>query len=152
MSNPRKVVVDTMVLRKANASLANAPIASRDFSHRLALLKRIIAGAEVPLHSQKLLAEYGRQVLSPRNDYVRTFVEVLLRIGRENWPPWRGSEEARFKKSRFPAEDRHVLRTSYVKGDRTTLYTEEGRILKRKAATLLHFDVSVVDPTKNSSE
>ncbi len=148
-------VVDTMVLRKANAPLTKGPKEGRCFVKRLVLLKRVRAGELQVLISAKLIREYREQVQMPRNEFVQEFMSVILAAAtdpgsatvRFNWPPWPGGRKAEQNHCRFPGEDTHVLRTAYCDGDRSTLFTEEARMLQTDACIYQHFGVHITDPT-----
>ncbi len=93
MSKP--CVIDTMVLRKANAALTKQPQQHRDFAKRLALLSRIQQAELQVLYSQKLLHEYRQQIEEPRNDFVKSFFELLLDPAKSKLnyhKPWSGKE------------------------------------------------------------
>lgn len=148
---PALCVVDTMVLRKANAPLENDPREGRAFVKRLALLQSIRSGERQVLMSAALLAEYRQQVLSPRNELIQTFFSLLddKKRCRMNWPPWPGRHRETQAKCQFPAEDTHVLRTAFVADGekKSTIFSEEGRMLKTDACIHRHFGVHVSDPT-----
>ncbi len=140
-------VVDTMVLRKANAPLTTDSKEGRSFVKRLALLKRIQAGEHQVLISAKLMREYQQQVRTPRNDFVQVFMSLILAAATENWPSWPGGRKAAQNDCRFPGEDTHVLRTAYRGGDQSTIYTEEARMLQTDACIYRNFGVHITDPT-----
>ena len=143
-------VIDTMVLRKANAPLRDAPREGRAFAKRLALLQRIRNDELRVLISAKLIAEYRQQVLAPRNDFVTSFFAILDDTTRckRNWPPWPGRRKAQQDQCRFPAEDTHVLRTAFLDDEQSTIFTEEKRMLPTDACIHRNFGVHVRDPTK----
>ncbi|MBI4704506.1 MAG: hypothetical protein HY744_25670 [Deltaproteobacteria bacterium] len=60
-------VVDTMVLRKANALLTRPPKGHRELTRRVGLLRRVRRGELEVLVSSALLGEYRRQVRRPLN-------------------------------------------------------------------------------------
>lgn len=148
-------VVDTMVLRKANAPLSTDPIEGRSFKKRLALLKRIRGGELQLLLSARLVREYQEQVLTPRNDFVQEFMATALAAlsdpgstkARLNWPQWPGGRKDAQNQCRFPNEDTHVLRTAYCDGDSSTIFTEEARMLPADACIYRSFRVHITDPT-----
>lgn len=143
-----KGVVDTMVVRKANAALTATPRSNRDFLKRIALLQAVSDGSLVPLFSDRLLQEYKSQIAEPRNDFVRIYLDLLIAKGQYNWHrPWTGAR-GRARKCRYPAEDDHVLRTAFLDGESALLYTEEGRQLGRASCVLREFNVEICDPTQ----
>ena len=147
---PELGVIDTMVLRKANAPLTTDPKERRAFAKRLALLQRIHPDDLNVLISSKLVTEYTQQVLEPRNDLVKASLEIMTDPTRHklNWPRWPGGRQDKAAKCRFPPEDTHVLRTAFVDGEGSTIFSEEDRILRTDACIHRSFDVHVVDPTK----
>ncbi len=74
---PNESVIDTTVLQKANATIIKAPRERSLFVKRIELLTEIQKGTRTVLISKPLLAEYERQVKSPRNDYIKLFLELL---------------------------------------------------------------------------
>jgi hypothetical protein len=144
----RSCVVDTMVLQKSNAPLENTPRANRQFSKRVELLASVVSGEQRLLYSAKLIQEYSRQVAEPRNDFVRLFLQLLTDGGNAvaNWPKWPSGIRDKMFRCRFPAEDEHVLRTAWLPGERSTLYTEEGRMLNCRACILRTFGVDTENP------
>ena len=126
-------VIDTMVLQKANAILTTQPRRRSRFARRLRLFSRIRAGEITVLFSVRLLAEYRKQVRSPRNDFVRLFFEILTDPGHAlyNWAKWSGRERDLARRCRFPREDYHVLRTA-IRPHATTIVTEEDRMLRNR--------------------
>lgn len=143
----RECVVDTMILQKANAPLAHHPREGRLFMRRIALLNLISAGSIRVLISTKLLEEYRRQILSPRNEYISTFFRLLDNPDRVLWnwaTPWSGKQRTAARSCRYPREDDHLLRTALRDG-RSEILTEEGRLLAvdacvyRKLQVHIHF-------------
>ena len=149
MSKP--CVVDTMVLRKANAALTKQPHQHRDFSRRLALLSRIQRSELQVLISEKLIHEYRQQIEEPRNDFVKSFFELLLDPAKSKpnyHKPWSGKERQAQHDCRFPPEDVHVLRTAVLTDHPSTIFSEEERMLKTDACIHRRFSVHVSDPIK----
>lgn len=149
----RDCVVDTSVLRKANAPLEANPRSRAETRRRLALLKMITDGEVRVLISGQLLREYDAQVLEPRNDYVQQFLTLLVNPSGHilNWARLSGSErDYAFGTCRFPREDEHVLRTAVRRGTRrftrSTIYTEEDRMLRTNACIKRKFRIAVDDP------
>lgn len=149
MSKP--CVIDTMVLRKANAALTKQPRQHRDFAKRLALLSRIQQAELQVLYSQKLLHEYRQQIEEPRNDFVKSFFELLLDPAKAKLnyhKPWSGKERQAERDCRFPPEDGHVLRTAVLPNQPSTIFSEEERMLSTDACLYRHFSVHVLNPVK----
>ncbi len=149
MSKP--CVIDTMVLRKANAALTKQPQQHRDFAKRLALLSRIQQAELQVLYSQKLLHEYRQQIEEPRNDFVKSFFELLLDPAKSKLnyhKPWSGKERQAERDCRFPPEDVHVLRTAVLPNQPSTIFSEEERMLSTDACLYRHFSVHVLNPVK----
>jgi len=142
------VVVDTGVLQKANAPLANDAREISKFASRLRLLGRIRNGEFRVLISRKLMVEYRAQVREPRNDFVRSFFAVVdnPQTAVPNWCRWSGSIRSHAKKCRFPQEDYHVLRTAKCDLP-STILCEEHRMLVTDACIHRRLNVHVVDPT-----
>lgn len=140
-------VVDTVVLRKANAPLNVQPRQHREFQRRLGLLIKIAEGKLIVLFSAKLMGEYEKQVPEPRNMYMAAFFALLSTPGRavQNWSPWRGRERQNARACRFPCEDDHVLRTA-LRPNGSTIYTEEHRMLVTDACIHRRFRVHVRKP------
>lgn len=149
---PSLCVVDTMVLRKANAPLTASPREGRAFAKRVALLGRIHRDELRVLFSKRLMKEYREQVREPRNDFIKAFFELLTgpETARENWPPWPGRRKEAQSKCRFPNEDTHVLRTAFVEGESSTIFTEEERMLRTDACVYREFRVHISDPTSQT--
>lgn len=148
---PSLCVIDTMVLRKANAPLDNRPPKEgRAFAKRVALLRRIRGGELQVLISSQLMREYREQVLQPRNDVVTAFFALLddPNRSRPNWAPWSGGRKEQQNKCRFPGEDTHVLRTAHVEDEPSTIFSEESRMLKTDACIHRNFGVHIQDPTR----
>lgn len=146
-----EAVVDTTVIRRANVALSSGRGKATLLSKRLKLLCRIQENKLIVLISPRLLYEYKQQIKSPMNEFVRAFFELLAAPhGKSvitNWKrPWSGSDRAKAARCRFPNEDKHVLRTA-VRGHRTTIYTEEGRMLITNACLYREFKVHVFSPT-----
>ena len=142
------VVVDTGVLQKANAPVSLEARSRSKFARRLELLVRLKRGDFRVLLSAILLAEYGRQVPKPRNDFVRAFFELLSAPGRAilNWCRWSGNIRAYARECRFPSEDKHVLRTAVCR-EGSTILSEERRMLVTDACIHRTLGVHVTDPT-----
>jgi hypothetical protein len=149
---PRLCVIDTMVLRKANAPLTESPREGRAFAKRVALLGRIRRDELRVLFSSRLMKEYREQVREPRNDFIKAFFELLTSpdTSRENWPPWPRRHMATQSKCRFPNEDTHVLRTALVEDESSTIFTEEERMLRTDACIYRQFRVHISDPTSQT--
>src|SRR5437764_2286759 len=141
------IVVDTNVLQKANAPLEHEPKARRKIQHRLDLLKRIVAKEVKVLYSLRLMHEYRTQIPTPRNEYLRTFFEVLTAGGGGllNWrTPWKEGRLAA-RECRYPGEDDHVLRTA-LHDEPTIIYTEEERMLCAGECIYRRLRVRIQDP------
>ena len=111
------------------------------------MLERIQRGTLTLLMSSKLLAEYRRQVPSPRNDHIRAFFELVLIAAPTrcvwNWEKrWSGGQRAKARKCRYPEEDDHVLRTA-IRPSASVIFTEEERILKADACIYRCFRVHI---------
>ena len=147
----RECVVDTTVLQKANAALTAPPREHALFRHRVRLLGHIRDGQLTVLMSDRLLAEYRRQVKSPRNDYIRAFFEILDDPTRHtrNWEKrWGGGRQEPARKCRYPEHDDHVLRTAIRPGNNTTIFSEDKRMLDADACIYGHFRVHIHDPSR----
>jgi hypothetical protein len=147
---PEQVAIDTTVLVGANITQTPEPAESALQAARLALIQRIQGHQAAVLISAKLVAEYRKQITTYRNDSVRLFFELLTKPDGShvilNWrTPWGHAELARARACRFPKEDLHVLRTA-VRDDRTTLYSEEGRVLAAHPCIRKKFDVVISTP------
>jgi hypothetical protein len=143
-----EVVIDTMILQKANAPLTKAPGEASLFRRRLRLLQRIQDGDLTALKSAPLIAEYRRQVAEPRNDFVRVFLDLIDHPTRSilNWKKrWSGADHEARRKCRFPREDVHVLRTAIRQDTETTIYSEEHRIIVSDGCIYRAFRVHVRD-------
>ena len=147
-------VIDTVVLQSANASLTKQPRERRYIRRRLRLLARIRNGSLVALISSRLLDEYWDKVRQPRNQFVRQFFELVTSPSPAptrcilNWKKrWSGGErEQAYRKCRFPKEDEHVLRTAIRNHIKTTIFTEEHRMLKADECIYRHFRVHICEP------
>lgn len=140
-------VVDTNVLQKANATLKKAPKEGRDITKRLHLLRRIGSGELKVLFSPQLLAEYNRHITPPRNDLIKSFLELITSGQRAipNWPsPWR-TTRLQARQCRFPEHDDHVLRTA-IRRDPSTIFTEEGPMLATADCIYRRLSIRIVDP------
>ena len=143
--NPRVCVVDTMILQKSNAALTRQPRDGRFFVRRVRLLTDINAGSVKVLISGKLLSEYRRQIQSPRNEYVKTFFELLDRPDRVIWnwtKRWPGGRRAAARDCHYPGEDIHLLRTAIREVD-SEIVTEEDRLLRVDACIHRRFRVHI---------
>ncbi|MBI4864166.1 MAG: hypothetical protein HY815_28510 [Candidatus Riflebacteria bacterium] len=140
-------VIDTTVLQKANAAIHQPPRSDSLFVRRVALLNEIHEGKKIVLWSNKLLAEYRRQVRIPRNDFVRLFFELLAdpRRARYHWASWSGRDEEKARRCRYPREDDHVLRTA-ARPDGSTIVTEERRMLQADVCIHRAFRVHIKLP------
>lgn len=139
------VVIDTCVLRKANAELKVESREHRTFVKRVALLRNIAEGALSVLISNKLITEYRAQITEPRNEFVRAFLEALTSGSAVfNWPPFTGAEKENMRRCNFPHEDKHVLRTA--KGKPSTIITEEARMLAADRCIHRTFNVHIDEP------
>jgi hypothetical protein len=144
---PQECVVDTMVLQKANAAITVAPGERSRFVVRLKLLQKIQSHQIRVLLSKKLLDEYNRQIKAPRNDYIKTFFELL---GSPDFPIWNwkkrwsGGMRNQAAACGFPMEDTHVLRTA-IRANPTTIISEENAMLSADACIYLHFRVHIQD-------
>jgi len=128
---PKEVVVDTCVLQKANAPIADGVREKSLLAKRVRLLRDIRNGNVLILYSRRLLHEYNQQVRSPRNDFVRAFFALLEDPDRSllNWAKWTSANrEIAFGKCRYPPEDAHVLRTA-IRPAASRIITEEERML-----------------------
>jgi hypothetical protein len=142
-----KVAVDTTVLQKANASIVNAPHENRLFFLRISLLTRFVNEEMIALWSPRLHAEWKEKLKEPRNEFTKAFFEIitsdkaLLNYAK----PWGGSEMQRMTKCRYPRHDIHLLRTAFIKEERTHLVTEENPILLTATCVKREFDIAIKD-------
>jgi len=144
---PDLVVIDTNVLQKANAPLNQRARPDSKFARRLHLLQRLQQRRLTALISRRLLAEYRQQVPEPRNDFVRAFFELLTNGGATaNYCRWTGQRRNDARHCRFPREHYHVLRTAICDA-RSTILTEEDRMLATDACIHRRLRVHVQDPT-----
>ena len=143
---PEEVVIDTMVLQKANATITRPPGRRSRFARRLRLLERIRAEEIAVLFSKRLLTEYQRQVKSPRNDFVTLFFEILANPGRAiyNWAQLVGTGSRQSETLSFPARGLPCASHSHPPGA-TTIVTEEDRMLRTDACIYRAFRVHVRD-------
>lgn len=144
------VVIDTVILQKANAPLQSTHRPDSKFAKRLNLLMSIQANKVTPLISKRLLEEYKRQVANPRNDFVRAFIALISSPGKSkiNWCGWTGSRRSAAARCRFPREDYHLLRTAIRDDQETAILTEEHRILITDNCIHREFQVHASDPTE----
>jgi hypothetical protein len=144
---PLECVIDTSVLQKANAPISTSPGVRSLFLKRLKLLSMIQTGDLVVLISKQLHSEYGRQVRSPRNDYVRAFFDLLDNPARRiyNWEKHWAGKRGQARSCRFPSEDDHVLRTA-IRPHSTTIFSEEERMLAADACIYRKLRVHIWHP------
>ncbi|MCY2928491.1 MAG: hypothetical protein NTV86_03180 [Planctomycetota bacterium] len=142
------VVVDTVVLQKANAPVSGDVNTRSKFAKRLKLLAGLRDRRLTVLISEKLLAEYRKQIPTPRNDYLKAFFELLAYPGVavRNWSSWSGYNRSHAAGCRFPREDYHVLRTAICQAGATIL-SEEHRMLVTDKCIHRKLNVHVIDPT-----
>jgi hypothetical protein len=141
---PRRCVLDTNVLQKANATISTEPRHNSKFVRRVDLLQRVAEGTFVVMYSARLIGEYDRHIKEPRNDYVKAFLEILSKSAERNWHGvWRSDREAA-RKCKYPAHDDHVLRTA-IHPEGCHLFSEENGILASAACIKSKFDVSISD-------
>src|SRR6266516_5994799 len=101
-------VVDTMVLRRANVTIARAGVMRPLLAARLQLMRDIAAGRVRVLISPKLIHEYERHIQPPYRDLVRVFFDLIVMGGRAvpNWcTRWSGASADRARRCRFRRED-----------------------------------------------
>jgi len=140
-------VVDTVVLQAANAPLKASPRAGRTITSRIRLLRALQDGKLVALYSEKLLLQYREKLPKPRNDFVRAFLELLTGPGATpNWSRLTGAQQDRARKCRFPHHDLLLLQTAFRKDLQTTIFTEDGPMLKTDKCILRYFRVHVLHP------
>jgi hypothetical protein len=148
-ADSERVVLDTRVVRGANAPLERGdPAPASRFAKRVALLRHIMAGRFVVLISSRLLREYRQQVPQARSIFVVQFFALLDRPGAAevNWQRrWR-SEKDDARRCRFPVEDDHVLRTAIRTAGKSTVYTEEHRMIVTDACIHRRFGVRIHEP------
>jgi len=148
---PREAAIDTNVLQKANVALNDPRRAAATLLARRLSLLRSISNKEISvLIGERLAHEYAQQLRTVNNDVVKTFVELVTQPNGKhvifNWKAqWSGGERDRARKCRYPAEDDHVLRTA-IRGDPSTIYTEEERMLKADACVYREFRVHISEP------
>jgi hypothetical protein len=147
---PPELTIDTTVLVRGNVELTPERAAATRQAARVGLLRRVNGGKAAVLISPQLVAEYARQVPEPRNEFVRLFLELITKPDGSyvvsNWrKPWTHSDRARMHECRFPSEDDHVLRTA-VRDQRTTIYSEEERMLRAHPCIRRRFDVVISAP------
>jgi hypothetical protein len=66
-----------------------------------------------------------------------------------NWCGWSGQNRSHARACRFPQEDYHVLRTAIYLA-RSTILSEERRMLDTDACIYRKLRVHVIDPTDES--
>ena len=147
---PEEVAIDTTVLVRANITQTLEPSAAALQAARLALLQRIQDHRAAVLISARLVAEYRRQITTYKNESVRLFFDLLTQPAGShviwNWrTPWGHAERARALACEFPHHDLHVLRTA-VRDGRTTMYSEDGRVLAAHPCIRSEFDVMISEP------
>lgn len=141
-----RCVVDTTVLQKANAAITVAPGAGKEIQDRFRLLQRIQSGELQPMYSKKLEGEWRTKVKEPRNDFVQAFYALVVNgVAEFNWAHWRGSDDDRLAKCKFPMEDKHLVRTAVRDGERTYVVSEEERVTRGAKCVQRCFNVSAVD-------
>lgn len=140
-------VIDTTVLQRANISLTSRTAERRRFMRRLRLLNALREGRKTLLVSEKLVAEYDRQIRRPMNDYVKTFFELLVDPQRRllNWANWPAARREEARKCRYPREDDHVLRTA-IRPHATTIFAEEERMTRADECIYRYFRVHIREP------
>lgn len=147
---PDQVALDTTVLRRANVTLTGDRAEANLMARRIDLLKRIHAKKACLLVSPTLVAEYMAQVMPPRNDFVRTTLELATKPDGQhivaNWKQsWSGGERGRARDCRYPEEDDHVLRTA-IHDKTTTIYSEETRMVDADQCIYRKFRVHIRTP------
>lgn len=142
-----EVAIDTTVLRRANVPLTQDRASKGAMSRRVRLLERIRRRDFVVLMSQRLADEYLDQISERNNDYIVGFFELMLNKQFViNWEGrWAGGKRALARRCRFPPEDDHVLRTA-IRPHRTTIYTEERRMLDADGCIYREFRVHISEP------
>jgi hypothetical protein len=141
---PRRCVLDTNVLQKANAAITTAPREGAKFVRRVNLLQKIAEGAFLVMYSRSLLNEYDRQIREPRNDYIRAFLEILSKSAETNWHQrWRGDRDTA-RRCRYPQHDDHVLRTA-IHAEGSDLFSEEQGVLAARKCIQREFRVVISD-------
>jgi hypothetical protein len=145
-----EAAIDTTVLRRANVVLAGNRAAAKLMARRLSLLQRIEAKQVTALISNPLVHEYLEQLRPLQNEFIRTFLELVTNPGGKhavmNWKvSWSGGDRDRARKCRYPAEDDHVLRTA-IRGEPTTIFTEENRMLQAGYCVYQEFNVRIQAP------
>jgi hypothetical protein len=147
---PDEATLDTTVLRRANVALQGNRAAAALLARRLSLLQRIRLCEICVLVSPRLIREYREQLATPQNDFIRAFIELVTRPDGAhaviNWRvPWSGGDRSRVRRCRYPAEDDHVLRTA-IRDQPTTIYSEEGRMLRADTCIYKEFRVHILEP------
>jgi hypothetical protein len=67
-----------------------------------------------------------------------------------NWKRrWSGADQEKARKCMYPREDDHVLRTA-IKGNPTTIFSEEKAMLASDACIYRAFEVHVTDPCEGA--
>jgi len=141
---PDECAIDTSVLQKANAPITQRLRSRSQFVRRIELLRDIQQRRKIVLISRQLLAEYERNVASPRNDFVRAFFELLADPQRcvKNWVGWPGRHREKARRCRYPEHDDHVLRTA-IRPNPSTIVTEEQRMLAADSCIYRQFRVHI---------
>lgn len=147
---PDEAAIDTTVLRRANVTLVGGREDARRLSRRLSLLSRIRRNEIFVLISAHLIHEYREQIKFAQNDFVKAFMELVTKPDGVNvvlnWKtPWSGGDRDQARRCQFPLEDDHVLRTA-IRGQPTTIYSEEGRMLRADACIYRRFRVHITEP------
>lgn len=151
MSGSRECVIDTMVLQIANTPMTSGVPPRGHFKLRLDLLEAISTGRMIILASQRLIAEYQRQLVAPRNETIKVFFELLTGASSNcvvwNWKKrWSLGEQERARHCRYPRHDDHLLRTAIRDNRSATVVTEESALLNTNDCIYRSFRVHILRP------
>jgi len=144
-------VIDTVVLHRANQARLQQPGETAQLRKRRLLLQDVGRGQWLLLVSPNVLIEYRGHLVRPLNDLVRSFLEYATTPDSSesvgvNWRALSGNErDLALRRCRFPAHDLRLLRTAY--GYRSTIFSEEDRVVRTDACIHRSFQVHLVDPT-----
>jgi hypothetical protein len=117
---------------------------------RRTLLLGIIQRERTLLVSQSLINQYTGHLVRPLNDLIRAFLEYATNPEPAedvvvNWAALSGGDRDFARKCRFPKHDLLLLRTAL--GFRSTIYSEDNRVVQSDECIHRKFSVHTADPS-----
>ncbi len=151
--SPRKkkkktTVVDACALRRISKKLTDP---------RRQVIKDCVSGLRLAHYTKKLKEEYQKHLSSKdrQRDIVALYLSLIGTDAEKSHHVPKGgltqSDRAKAREIHWPKEDDHLLAAAkYCEGDRACaqrpdLCCSEGRQLKRKKDTQLHFGLTIID-------